>query len=310
MTTDMSSDIASAVNQAGQNTIQKPGRPRRTYSFVRRDALLLIGVIILLVIVAMAVAIPVTSPFDPFAQDLFGRLKPPRWINEKNGFQHIFGTDQLGRDILTRVSLAARLSIGISFTAVAGAGLVGIILGLVSGQFGGYFDDVIMRLADLQLALPLILLALAIVSLLGPSVTNVIMVFIITGWPIFARTVRASTLTLREREFIEAARCLGCNNIRILWRHILPNVARPLIVIASFELGKVIIYESSLGFLGMGAQPPTPTWGNMMADGRSYLDTAWWLTFFPGVALVLTAAATNYIGDGLNEFFDPRTKRT
>lgn len=283
-------------------------KSRRLPYWLRRAALPFIGAIILVTIILLAVIIPPLSPFDPFAQDLFGRLQSPGWVN-KNGLAHLLGTDQLGRDIMTRVFLAARLSLLISFISVAGAGALGIILGLISGYYGGYFDDIIMRLADAQLALPLILLALAIVALLGPSVVNVIFVFIITGWPIFARTVRASTLSLRKREFVEAARCLGCNHSRILWRHILPNVARPLIVIASFELGKVIIYESSLGFLGMGAQPPTPTWGNMMADGRAYLDTAWWLTFFPGVALVLTAAAANYIGDGLNELFDPRSKR-
>jgi peptide/nickel transport system permease protein len=263
----------------------------------------------MLVIIASAIIVPLISPFDPYGQDLRGRLNAPGWVNESSNQQFILGTDQLGRDILTRVTLAARLSLTISLVSVAGAGLLGTLLGLIAGFYGGYFDDVLMRLADLQLALPLILLALVIVALLGPSMTNVVLVFIITGWPIFARTVRASTLSLRDREFIEAARCLGCPNWHILLKHILPNVARPLIVIASFELGKVIIYESSLGFLGMGAQPPTPTWGNMMAEGRRYLDTAWWLAFYPGMMLVLTAAAANYIGDGLNELFDPRNKR-
>lgn len=306
----MSSEVAGPLATADSSTTrQRSARRNRIFPLVRRAALSIIGGLILLSIVTLAVLVPPISPFDAYDQDLFGRLQPPGAVTEA-GQRHLLGTDQLGRDILTRVTLAARLSLGISFVSVAGAGLVGVILGLIAGYYGGYFDDVIMRIADLQLAMPLILLALAIVALLGPSLTNVIAVFIITGWPIFARTVRASTLSLREQEFIEAARCLGCSSTRILLRHILPNVARSLIVIASFELGKVIIYESSLGFLGMGAQPPTPTWGNMMADGRSYLDTAWWLTFFPGIALVLTAAAANYIGDGINEFFDPRRKRT
>lgn len=294
-----------AEGQRATQTLQASGKVHR---FLRRAALPLIGAIILFIVVAAAILVPGLSPLDPYAQNLFGRLQPPGWVDNA-GFRHFFGTDQLGRDILVRVALAARVSLGISFISVAGAGLLGISLGLISGFYGGYFDDLIMRLTDLQLAIPLILLALAIVALLGPSITNVIMVFIITGWPIFARTGRASTLALRGREFIEAARCLGCDDMRIVTKHILPNVSGPLLVIASFELGKVIIYESSLGFLGMGAQPPTPTWGNMMADGRPYLDTAWWLIFFPGIALVLTAAAANYIGDGLNEFLDPRTKR-
>jgi peptide/nickel transport system permease protein len=309
MTANPSHDLAGALGPTSQTTLRLQGRPSRLARFLRRAALPLVGAIILLLIIGAAIVMPLISPFDPYRQDLRGRLQPPGWV-DKESRSHALGTDQLGRDILTRVTLATRLSLGIGFVAVAGAGLIGVVLGLVSGFYGGYFDDIIMRLADLQLALPLILLALAIVALLGPSITNVIIVFIITGWPVFARTVRASTLSLRQREFIEAARCLGCPTLHILSHHILPNVARPLIVIASFELGKVIIYESSLGFLGMGAQPPTPTWGNMMAEGRAYLDTAWWLVFFPGMALVLTAAAANYIGDGINEFFDPRNKRS
>jgi peptide/nickel transport system permease protein len=304
----MSSDIAQALKPSAQIIRQPQWRLHRVIRFIRRAALPLVGGVILLLIITSALATPLISPFDPYRQELRSRLQTPGWV-DKAGRSHLLGTDQLGRDILTRVTLAARLSLGIGFLAVTGSGLLGVVLGLVSGFYGGYFDDVIMRLADLQLALPLILLALAVVALLGPSITNVVIVFVVTGWPIFARTVRASTLSLRQREFIEAARCLGCPNVRILTRHILPNVARPLIVIASFELGKVIIYESSLGFLGMGAQPPTPTWGNMMAEGRPYLETAWWLVFFPGIALVLTAAAANYIGDGINEFFDPRNRR-
>lgn len=303
-----SRDLAGALHPTDQVPSWMQQRPSRTIRFLRRAALPLVGATILVLIIAVAVLAPLISPFDPYRQDLRGRLQSPGWV-DKDGRSHFLGTDQLGRDILTRVALAARLSLGIGLVAVMGAGLAGVVLGLVSGFYGGYFDDIIMRLADLQLALPLILLALAIVALLGPSIINVIIVFIVTGWPVFARTVRASTLSLRQREFIQAAHCLGCPTLRILTWHILPNVARPLIVIASFELGKVIIYESSLGFLGMGAQPPTPTWGNMMAEGRAYLDTAWWLVFFPGIALVLTAAASNYIGDGINELFDPRNKR-
>ncbi|MCK6626468.1 MAG: ABC transporter permease [Anaerolineae bacterium] len=309
MAVNPSRDLAGPLKPADQVSPWLQRRPNPTVRFLQRAALPLIGAAILLLIIAVALLVPLISPFDPYRQDLRGRLQSPGWV-DKEGRSHLLGTDQLGRDILTRVTLAARLSLGIGLVAVAGAGLAGVVLGLISGFYGGYFDDIIMRLADLQLALPLILLALAIVALLGPSITNVIIVFIVTGWPVFARTVRASTLSLRQREFIEAARCLGCPTLRILVYHILPNVARPLIVIASFELGKVIIYESSLGFLGMGAQPPTPTWGNMMAEGRAYLDTAWWLVFFPGIALVLTAAAANYIGDGINEFFDPRNKRS
>ncbi|MFN8475335.1 MAG: ABC transporter permease [Anaerolineae bacterium] len=298
---------------SGGLTIERPrlvGRRARRYRVGwRRAALPLIGLLILLTLVIGSIVVPMVSPFDPYRQDLFARLQPPGWTNEA-GRTYLFGADQLGRDIMTRAFLAARVSLSISIIAVTGSAIIGTLLGLIAGARGGIFDDMIMRFADLQLAVPMILLALAIVALLGPNVVNVIIVFIITGWPIFARTVRASTLSLREHEFVAAARCVGCRQSRILSRHILPNAARPLIVIASFELGKVILYEASLGFLGMGPQPPTPTWGNMMADGRPYLDTAWWLIFFPGMFLVLSAAATNYIGDGLNEWLDPRSRRT
>jgi peptide/nickel transport system permease protein len=274
----------------------------------RRVMVVFAGGTVLLAILVGALVGPGLSGHDPYRQDLFGRLQPPGWVG-RDGHPHLLGTDQLGRDIFARVLLAGRASLGISFASVAGAGVVGTLLGLVSGYYGGMFDDLIMRLVDLQLAFPLILLALPIVALLGPSVVNVIMVFVVTGWPVFARTVRASTLSLREREFVQAARCVGCGDFRILLRHIFPNVARSLTVIASFEAAKVIIYESSLGFLGMGVQPPTPSWGNMMGEGRAYLDTAWWLIFFPGLGLGLTAAAVNYIGDGINELLDPRSRR-
>jgi peptide/nickel transport system permease protein len=275
----------------------------------RRAALPVIGAVILLLIIVAVIVGPILSPFDAYKQDLRGRLQPPGSV-DKEGRVHPFGTDQLGRDVQTRVLLGGRLSLLIGFVAVLGSALLGIILGLVAGYQGGALDGIIMRLVDLQLALPLILLALAVVALLGPSTRNVIIVFIITGWPVFARVARASTLSLREEDYVVAAHCLGVRDRRILRKYILPNAARALIVIASFEIGKVIIYEASLGFLGMGAQPPTPTWGNMMGEGRAYLDTAWWLVFFPGLLLVLTAAAGNYIGDGLNEVLDPRSRKT
>jgi len=275
---------------------------------LRRAALPILGAAILLVVSLAAIVGPMLSPFDGYKQDLRGRLQPPGWA-DKTGAKHPFGTDQLGRDVFTRSLLGARLSLLIGFVAVLGAGMLGTFLGLFAAYRGGLLDDLVMRLVDLQLALPMILLALVIVALLGPSLRNVILVFVITGWPVFARTARAATLSLRAEEFVVAARCIGCRDWRIVLSHILPNAARTLIVIASFEVGKVIIYESSLGFLGMGVQPPTPTWGNMMGDGRAYLDTAWWLVLFPGLLLVLTAAAGNYIGDGLNELLDPRSKR-
>jgi peptide/nickel transport system permease protein len=187
--------------------------------------------------------------------------------------------------------------------------VIGTIAGVIAGYHGGRLGEVIMRLVDLQLAFPMVLLALALVGLLGASATNVVLVFILTGWPIFARTVRASTITLRDRAFVDAARTVGAGSGHIVWRHILPNALGTLVVVATFELAKVLIFESSLSFLGLGVQPPAPTWGNMMAEGRNFIDTAWWLIVVPGVTLVLTAAAANWLGDGLNQRLDPRSRQ-
>jgi peptide/nickel transport system permease protein len=283
-------------------------REARVRSLVGRYAVPLVGAVILLAAVLAAIFVPLVSAFDPFNQSLFTRLKPPGTVSQ-TGETFLLGTDELGRDIMVRMFLGARLSLLISLVSVIGAGILGTAIGLIAGYFGGWLDDVLMRLTDTQLAFPVTLLALAIVALLGPGVVNVIVVFIITGWPIFARTGRASTLSIREMVYVDAARCLGNSDWRILWKHVAPSAASPLSVVAAFELAKVVIYEASLGFLGLGVQPPTPTLGNMMGVGRNYMDQAWWLTFFPGLILVLTAAAANWVGDGLNEYFDPRGKR-
>lgn len=279
------------------------------WRLVRREGgLAIVGASIILVVVVAAIVGPMLSVFDPFEQDLFGRLQPPGWVDDA-GLTHLMGTDALGRDVFTRVLVGARYSLAISGIAVAGSLLVGTIAGLVAGFRGGAIDDVIMRIVDVQLSFPIVLLALALVAIIGPSAGNVVLVFVLTGWPIFARVTRASTLVLRSRDFVDAAVGMGARNFTILRRHILPNALGPLTVVATFELAKVLIFESSLSFLGLGVQPPTPTWGNMMADGRSFLESAWWITFFPGVVLVLTAAASNWLGDGLNAIIDPRQRR-
>jgi peptide/nickel transport system permease protein len=269
--------------------------------------LAVLGGSVILLIVTAAFIVPMLSPFGETQQNLLGRLQGPGWENAE-GLSHWFGTDGLGRDVLTRVFVGARFSLFISAVSVAGSLLIGTTVGLIAGYRGGFIDDVLMRLVDLQLAFPLVLLALALVALLGPSLLNVILVFTLTGWPVFARTIRASALSLKKRDFVEAARGLGASNTRLMFRHILPNSLGPLTVVATFEIAKVLIFESSLSFLGLGVQAPTPTWGNMMADGRAFLDTAWWVMLFPGVTLVLTAAASNWLGDGLNSIVDPRLR--
>ncbi len=282
---------------------------RQNLQLVREQGgLALLGGSIIIVIVLLAVFVPFFSPFEATQQNLIGRLQGPGWVNA-DGLTHWFGTDALGRDVLTRVFVGARYSIFISFVAVVGSLTIGTLIGLVAGYRGGLIDDVLMRLVDLQLAFPLVLLALALVALLGPSLTNVILVFVLTGWPVFARTIRASALSLKKRDFVEAARGLGGSSARLMFRHILPNSLGPLTVVATFEIAKVLIFESSLSFLGLGVQAPTPTWGNMMSDGRDTLDTAYWVMLFPGLTLVLAAAASNWLGDGLNSVVDPRLRR-
>lgn len=294
------------VAPSARHWVEQAERQRRR--LIERNLPLLVGSTMLGVVIVLAIAVPLVWPAEAGTQDLLGRLRPPL-ATDADGLLHVFGTDALGRDVFARVFLGARYSLVIAAAAVLGSMAIGTVVGLVAGYRGGRLDDVLGRLVDLQLAFPLVLLALALVALLGPSAVNVVIVFVLTGWPIFARTVRASTLTLRDRAFIDAARTAGAGQVRIMLRHILPNAVGTLIVVSTFELAKVLIYESSLSFLGLGVQAPTPTWGNMMADGRNYLKDAWWITFFPGITLVLTAAAANWLGDGLGQHVDPRFRR-
>jgi peptide/nickel transport system permease protein len=245
------------------------------------------------------------APFDPAAQDTVQRLRPPGW-RDPAGRLHLLGTDHLGRDLLSRVVHGARVSLVIAVVAVAIAGTMGLALGLSAGYFRGWVDDAVMRVADVLLALPFILLALALVAVLGPSVGTIIGVLGATGWVSTARVVRAQALSLRGRDFVGAARVLGSGHGRILARHLLPNALAPAVVIAALEVGRMILLESALSFLGLGAPPPTPTWGGMLADGRVYLSTAWWLATIPGLAILLTVLGVNLVGDWLRESLNPK----
>lgn len=266
-----------------------------------------LGGALLSLIVLATIVVPIFSPYGYDQQDLSAFLLPPMSV-DKTGGLHYFGTDALGRDVFTRVFFGGRISLFVSLVSVLGALILGTVLGLVAGYRGGWIDDVVMRLCDLQLAFPLVLLALAVVALFGGSVTVMVAVFVVTLWPVFARTVRGSVLVLRELPYIESARSIGVSGARIVVRHIFPNCLGPLVVVATFQFASVIIYEASLGFLGLGVQPPTPTWGNMMAEGRLFLTTAWWITFFAGMALVLATLGTNWLGDGIGRFLDPRQR--
>jgi peptide/nickel transport system permease protein len=272
----------------------------------RRTALF--GLIVVAIVVLTAVAAPLLSPFDPIEQDLGDlRLKPPGF-RAGDGRIHPLGTDHLGRDLLARVIYGARPALLVGFAAVAISGLIGMAAGLISGYFGGRMDDVLMRLADIQLAFPFILLAIAVIGVLGPSLQTIIIVIGVSSWVVYARIVRGAVLTLREREFVQAALALGGGDGRVLLRHILPNVFTPWLVVATLDMARVIVIESALSFLGLGVQPPTPTWGGMLADGRVYISTAWWLATFPGLAILITVLGINLFGDGLRDTLDPRLK--
>ena len=263
------------------------------------------GALVFVVVIVSALAAAALAPRDPLAQEVIARLQGPGWTDDE-GRTAWLGTDHLGRDILSRLVYGSRVSLLVSLTSVVGSLALGLVLGLVAGFYGGPAETVIMRLTDLQLAFPFILLALAIVALLGPSLPTIIVVFTVTSWPIYARVVRGSVLALKEQDFVLAARALGRRELAILVRHVTPNTMTPLTVIAFFEIARMILTEAALGFLGLGIQPPTPTWGNMLADGRDYIRDAWWLSAFPGLAIMVTAAGVNLLGDGLRDLLDPR----
>ena len=267
----------------------------------------LFGLVVVAVVVVTALTAAVVTPFDPIEQDIGERLKAPL-TRDAAGRVHPLGTDHLGRDILARIVFGARPALLVGFAAVAISGVLGMVTGLVAGYFGGRIDDLLMRLADIQLAFPFILLAIAVIGVLGPSLTTIICVIGVSSWVVYARIVRGAALSLREREFVQAAQALGSRDGRILVRHVLPNVFTPWLVVATLDMARVIVIESALSFLGLGVQPPTPTWGGMLADGRVYISTAWWLATFPGLAILITVLGINLFGDGLRDTLDPRLK--
>jgi peptide/nickel transport system permease protein len=281
--------------------LRGPKRARKGSAWHRlvRDRAALLGLVVVLLVVVGAL----------FAQDLGKRLLPPSWL-EGGEPGYLLGGDPLGRDILSRIIYGARISLMVGVIAVLIRGTGGVLLGLLSGYKGGWFDSVVMRFGDIQMALPFLVLALAIMAVLGPGLRNVIIVLGITGWVFYARVVRSEVLSLREREFVDAARVVGARTGRILSRHILPNAAASVIVVATLDIALMIILEASLSDLGMGVQPPTPSWGSMVADGRDYLSTQWWVSTFPGLAIFVTVMAINLVGDWLRDVLDPTTRGT
>jgi peptide/nickel transport system permease protein len=280
-----------------------PTRPRRGRR--RRSAAGLVGWLLVAIIVLTAALAPLLSPHDPLRQDLERRAGAPTRSGLHMG-AHPLGNDQLGRDILSRLIHGSRVSLGVGIVAVILGGTIGVGLGITAGYFGGWPDRLIMRVADIQLAFPFILLAMAIIAVAGPGIAKLIVVLALSGWVTYARVVRSEVLSVREREFVQAARAIGLRDGRIMLRHVLPNVAAPIIVVATLELARVVILEAALSFLGLGVQPPMPSWGRMLADGRDFLATAWWISTFPGLAIMALVLGVNLVGDWLRDVLDPR----
>jgi peptide/nickel transport system permease protein len=280
----------------------------RALRLVRKSPLATAGGLIVGLVIVAALGAPLLATTDPIDQDLALALKPPFWRAD-GSVQHPLGTDHLGRDVYSRLVYGARISLAISVLAALLGAVVGVAAGLVAGYAGGRADLVLMRIVDLNLAFPLILLALAVVALLGANLRNLVFVMAITTWMIYARVVRGMTLALRDQELIQAIRALGARDARIIVRHILPNVLPAVMVIWTLEVARVILMESALSFLGLGVPPPTPTWGRMLAEGRDYLTAAGWISVFPGLAIMVTVLGINFLGDGLRDLLDPRLRR-
>jgi peptide/nickel transport system permease protein len=287
----MMSDAMTLARAAEKRSSGRSQAPRLAPArLLRADPLVALSVVVLCAVILCGLAAPLLSPFDPLEQHFADVLKPPGTQGE--GGTYWLGTDPLGRDLLSRIIYGARISL------------------LVGGYYGGKVDDLLMRIADIQLTLPFLIVAIAVLVVLGPGLGNLIIVLGLTGWVDFGRVVRSETLSLRQRDFVDAARASGASNVSIIWRHILPNTASVILVISTLQVASVIIAEASLSFLGLGVPALTPTWGKEISEGRDYAVLAWWLPTFPGVAIFATVLAINILGDWLRDRWDPRLRRT
>jgi peptide/nickel transport system permease protein len=279
-----------------------------TFGRLVQDKVALTAALFLVLLLTAAIFAPFVAPHDPSEQDLAHRLWPPAWT-AKGTADHLLGTDQLGRDILSRMIYGSRISLLVGASVVLVAGAVGTVVGLISGFYGGRVDNVLMRLVDLQTAFPGLLVALAIITMIGPSVRNIIIVLSINGWMVYARMIRGTALGLRNSLFVDAARSIGARNGRIIFLHMLPNLASPLITLATLELARIILAEAVLSFLGMGIQPPASSWGLMINEGHAYITMAWWLVTFPGIAIALTVLSVNLVATWLRAISDPMQRQ-
>ena len=281
-------------------------RPTRSWDiFLQLN--FLIPAVVLSLLVIMAIFAPLLSPYDPLQTSLSARLQPPAFAGGTTA--HLLGTDKLGRDVLSRIIYGPRVSLSVSLLVILITATIGTILGIVGGYLGGVSDGFLMRFTDVSLAFPGILIALLLAVTMGPSFTTVVLAICLLGWAPYSRLIRGEVLKLRNADFVLQARIIGCSPLRIMATHIFPNVINPLLILATLSVGLIILIESALSYLGAGIPPPTPTWGSMVSDGRGLIDTAWWISFFPGLAIGAVVLSANYLGDWLRDRLDPRLRQ-
>ena len=298
MAETISTDAKVAGARQGLSPLARALRPWLTFKA-------LVGGLILVSFIMAALLAPYLAPFDPNKQDLMRAMIAPQWLSGP----HVFGTDHVGRDLLSRLIYGARISLSIAASVVVISGAIGIFLGIVSGYFGGRIDFLIQKVVEMVWAFPPLLIAIAILAFLGQGLGNLILALTLQRWIPYSRVVRAEAMTLKEREFVMAARSIGASHMRILARHLLPNLIQSALVIGTFAMAAAIIAEAALSFLGLGVPPQIPTWGSMLADGRAYVSTSWWMSLFPGLAIFATVLAINLLGDALRDNLDPKLKR-
>jgi peptide/nickel transport system permease protein len=295
------------LKQAPSSTAADPGTARASWRRLWRLKWGLGAALAMALIVAVTILAPWIAPHDPIAVDIRHRLVPPAWMT-RGSADHLLGTDQVGRDLLSRVIYGGRVSLVVGVSAVLISASIGVLLGLAAGYFGESTDWTIMTLVNVMLTFPFVLLALAVIAVLGPSLLNMIVVLGVADWPLYTRVIRAETLSIRERDFVVAGRALGMSHGRLVFRQILPNLVSAIVVIATLQVARVIILESFLSFLGLGVQPPTPAWGNMLGEGRVYMLNSWWIAAFPGLAIFVTTLSINLMGNALRDWLDPHLK--
>jgi peptide/nickel transport system permease protein len=293
--------LGAAADAPARRPSPRPGLGR-LWRALLADTWAALAVLFLLIVALAALCAPLIAPGDVTSPNFAAKLSPPLSPG------HLAGTDQLGRDVLGRLVYGARISLAVGFLSTLIAAVIGIAAGLIAGFYGRWPDAILMRLVDVQLAFPFILLALVVNAIIGLGLQNIIISLVIAGWVEYARIARGEVLVVRERDFVQAARALGAEDVRLLWRHVLPNISTPLIVVTTLQVAQFIIAEASISFLGFGVQPPTPAWGSMVAEGLNYIFSAWWLITLPGLTLALLALAVNVTGDWLRDTLDPRLR--